>query len=388
MSKRIPRLILLWLVVSLASLVQAGNIINMPGTFTWQSYSLDGANGETYNAWEFTHYDAALAQDLHGIVVIPNGEGPFPSVLVSHGKGSDAKGFGEIKAADWFAPAGYLVIAVDYTHAGKVNCSQQPCGGSEENVARASLAFDVLSSQQLIDQMGDIVDQGALFAYGNSMGAFVTEEYAQTVHNLKAIGLTAGGVYREQDTLLPLTPHSVAGIEMIDAPVMQLHGLNDRTVPPAAANTLSGALDDFDKIHQMVWYTEGEHNIHELASAGEFIIAWFNSYRIDANTQTDATPYIQGVSYRTDAAGNLNARLSGRHFGHNAYGENSIHFNAEAATLQHWGDTTVQVAVPAGVSEGYVEAVVPVGPLDNTDIEHPVSGGLRSNRPAVNLPAL
>src|SRR4051812_6163353 len=47
---------------------------------------------------------------VKGIFLKPSGKGPFPAILISHGLGGNARGFGLPKAKD-FVKLGYVCIA-------------------------------------------------------------------------------------------------------------------------------------------------------------------------------------------------------------------------------------------------------------------------------------
>src|SRR5262245_27203172 len=77
---------------------------------------------------------------LRGILLKPEGKGPFPAVLISHGLGGTATTFGMGKARE-MTKWGLVCMACDFTHAGgprggKLNPGgpdRQTYGASEEN---------------------------------------------------------------------------------------------------------------------------------------------------------------------------------------------------------------------------------------------------------------
>lgn len=146
-----------------------------------------------YEAWDFTYSKPGWATEMFGVLVKPAGDGLRPGVVAAHGKGGNAAGFGVQKAENWFGPENYIVIAPELTHAGDVFCldSSNECGGSAENVRRVRRAAEILTSQQLIDQLGQIVDRDNLFLYGNSLGALTTIEAAGDLGSrIRAVALS------------------------------------------------------------------------------------------------------------------------------------------------------------------------------------------------------
>ncbi len=85
-------------------------------------FQYDGEQNWTYD-------DGTLK--MKGILVKPEGAGPFPAILISHGKNGSALGFGLSHAKNYFVPMGFVCIAPDYTHAAG---STGPPGASAENI--------------------------------------------------------------------------------------------------------------------------------------------------------------------------------------------------------------------------------------------------------------
>ena len=73
---------------------------------------------------------------VSGIIRIPSGSGPFPAVLISHGKGGTAASFSAQHAAN-LVNWGFVCIGPSYTHEGSnVNTSDNE-GYCPENSRRA-----------------------------------------------------------------------------------------------------------------------------------------------------------------------------------------------------------------------------------------------------------
>lgn len=355
--------------------------------------------GTAAESYKFKHLDDNGVVDLEGVVVKPlQVPGPFPGVVVSHGKGGDAYGAPVALAAQWFAPAGYIVVAVTYTHAGQVVCedSTRACGGSPENVRRAQDALNLLHSTDVVDKLGDVVDRETTFLYGNSMGAFVTVEAVRTLSaRVRAAATTAGGIIK-QGPLAYTTPSGEAGIADVYVPLIHMHGRLDTVVPPGAEQNLTDALDWYGKAHQVVWFPAAGHGIAQsdltTGQVGQFVVEWFNTYR-------DATaPLISSIAYRQDSAGVLVA-ARGIHFGANANGGSVLRFHGGATTLAaapyFWTDSIVQSYVPAAApAQGQLDIVAPVGPILDATVEQPAPGtaygeqfgGVRSNARRYNFP--
>src|SRR5262249_2077762 len=78
--------------------------------------------------------DDAVTMD--GVFARPDGAGVFPAILISHGRGGNAAGFGGAKVRE-FVKWGFVCIAPNYTRAGQAQGELKEFGASEENLRRA-----------------------------------------------------------------------------------------------------------------------------------------------------------------------------------------------------------------------------------------------------------
>lgn len=219
-------------------------------------------NGES---WTYTEGNWSIG----GIIIKPAGTGPFPAVLISHGKGGSALGFGRPKALE-MATWGYVGIAVDYTHAANSGWPSKHDGASEENIRRALKCLEILRSLPY-------VSDNQLAAYGNSMGAFVTIALAaQPAANLKATAITAGGI-----ASAPGWPAPDPGVAaQVKSPMLILHGDADTTVQPVQSLNLKNVLDAIPMRNERVLYAGVGHNLHQVQAANVYarVKNWFRTY--------------------------------------------------------------------------------------------------------------
>lgn len=167
---------------------------------------------------------------IGGFLALPPGPGPFPALLVSHGKGGAAAGFGR-QVAGHALRWGMAVMACDYTHAGSGPPGQD--GASPENLRRAQATLAALAALPE-------VDPARLAAYGHSMGGFVTIALAARAGSaLRAAAVTGSGLAAAEGFPAP-TAAVASGIRI---PVLMLHGEADRVVPPERSQLLERALE-------------------------------------------------------------------------------------------------------------------------------------------------
>ena len=279
-------------------LATAANAAELPG------FKLDGTK------WIYSDDQLSIS----GILIKPEGNGPFPAIVISHGRGGNADGFGMAKARD-FVKMGFVCIATSYTHAGPIGGANAnegargkaggpgrgqkgqaaegaardgatsgvatpksgtpPTGGtnfgaSEENLKRASKCIDILASLPYVDTK-------RIAAYGNSMGAFITGVLgAKETDRLRAAAFTAGG----------LSSRGGAGAEGqvngVRVPMLILHGSTDTTVPPESSARFKEVLDR-NKIPNERHVFDGiGHNLHQQKAdeVNALMRAWFVKYGV------------------------------------------------------------------------------------------------------------
>jgi len=168
---------------------------------------------------------------MSGILLKPEGRGPFPAVLISHGLGGSAGSFGLQKARE-MVRWGMVCLAPDYTHSG-AGGDRAAFGASDENLRRARTCLEILRGLPE-------VDASRLAAYGHSMGGFVTIGLAASQpEGLKAAAITGSGVAPQDGHPAP----SIKTAERIRTPFLMLHGADDTTVRPEQSAALKQALD-------------------------------------------------------------------------------------------------------------------------------------------------
>lgn len=185
-------------------------------------YEIDGAR------WTYRERDFVM----DGVLLKPEGRGPFPVVLISHGLGGSAERFGLTKARDMVG-WGFVCIAPSYTHAADAQGNRPGAPGSgpptkgvrrgqpavdygaiAENLRRARTCLDLVSGMPE-------VDAGRLFAYGHSMGGFVTIGLAAIEPDrLQAAAITGSGIGHHEGFPAP----AAAKADHVRAPFLILHG--------------------------------------------------------------------------------------------------------------------------------------------------------------------
>ncbi len=225
---------------------------------TPEGFTLEGERW-TYREGEFV---------MSGILLKPEGAGPFPAVLISHGKGGSASSFGLTKARE-MATWGLVCIAPDYTHSGGVRGAPSAnVGASAENLRRAETCLELVSKMPEVDPK-------RLAAYGHSMGGFVTIGLAGSAPDLlKAAAITGSGISIGEGYAAP-TGEMAAKVR---TPFLILHGSADTVVRPEQSASFQEILEQNKVVNQRT-ILEGEGHSIDQSKREEVFSAVRNWFR-------------------------------------------------------------------------------------------------------------
>jgi len=238
------------------------------------------------NGERWTYRDGNFV--MNGILLKPEGEGPFPAVLISHGLGGSAKSFGLTKGRE-MVKWGMVCVAPDYTHSADAqgNRSGAPIadppgkdargrqlpadyGASAENLRRASTCLEIVSCMPE-------VNANRLFAYGHSMGGFVTIGLAAIAPDrLQAAAITGSGIGRNEGFPAP----AAAKAQQVRTPFLILHGSADTTVRPQQSADFKAILDTNRIPNERTLFDGEGHPIDQTQREHVFaaIRAWFEKH--------------------------------------------------------------------------------------------------------------
>lgn len=199
-------------------------------------------NNFTYNAPDGT---------VTGIFLKPAGNGPFPALLVSHGKGGSATAF-SLAHAQNFVRWGFVCIAPNYTHA---NAGSTPDdeGYSPENSRRARRCLDILAATPGVEMT-------RIAAFSHSMGSYLTIGLAgELPAQFRAVAIAAGGTSGTTNSTFAAPATQEA--QPIRSPMILFHGTADTTVAPVQSENLRAILQANGVPHERLLYQGANHNI-------------------------------------------------------------------------------------------------------------------------------
>lgn len=240
------------------------------GSVRCSAFRITGTPSSSSGAtWTYQSTDDGVTYSLKGILLAPSGAGPFPAVVVSHGKGGSATSYSR-SVGLIMRPWGAVVIATNYSH-GSSSAGDLPLGAegaSPENLLRAHKAFDLL-------RCVPSVDLTRVAAHGHSMGAFVTTGLLGTYPaDFKVASHSAGGINTSSTSEGAAPSRALAAA--IRTPFQLHHGDADTVVPLAMDRALETVLTEQQVTHQLVVYPGVTHpGIATNATMLATVRAWY-----------------------------------------------------------------------------------------------------------------
>ena len=227
----------------------------------------------------YTSYIFSYPSDnlkIYGMMNIPDGDGPFPVILLNHGyfnQASFQSGDGTHTMADILATQGYITLASDYRGFGKSESA-----GSVSRGHNPEYAIDVLNLIASVKSLPK-ADQNRIGMWGHSMGGEVSLRTAEATDSIKAIVLWAPTSANSADNFnfysrrhsSPAPERSgfedtspVNFLKYISAPISLHQGLSDTEVKPEWSRNLDEALKKAGKQVEYFEYEGQDHNFRNL----------------------------------------------------------------------------------------------------------------------------
>jgi uncharacterized protein len=243
----------------------------------------------------YTSYLISYPSDdltIYGVMNIPQGNGPFPVIILNHGyysPSSFVSGNGTQTIADILAKRGYLTLASDYRGHGKSENDSGSRGGH-----RPEYAIDVLNLIASIQSI-DKADPNRIGMWGHSMGGEVSLRTIEATDKVKAVALWAptsgnaadnhafyGGrrneANEENPELYGVSP--INYLKYISSPISIHQGLEDTEVKPEWSQELRDALKKENKTVEYFEYEGQDHNFRNLGwdVVSERTITFYDKY--------------------------------------------------------------------------------------------------------------
>jgi dienelactone hydrolase len=199
--------------------------------------------------WTYAASYEGVTYKLKGILMAPAGTGPFPAVVISHGKGGTPNGY-SAKVAKEMVGFGLVAIGTQYSHAPTDDGLPKGAdGASLENVQRGH------RTRALLGCLG-YVDEQRVAAHGHSMGAFLTAELVGSYpKDFRVASHSAGGT---NDGGAAATRPATAA--KITTPYQMHHGTLDTVVLIQYDRTLASVLTAAGTQNELLEYDGFDHD--------------------------------------------------------------------------------------------------------------------------------
>jgi dienelactone hydrolase len=206
------------------------------------------------------------SRTLPTTVAVPDGPGPFPLILFSHGFGSSGQDYADLLRA--FASAGYVVAAPDFpvTSEGVPGGAERGVDAPDAQPADVRFVIDKL----LADPLAARIDPRRIGAAGHSMGAGITMGVAfNTCCRDERIG---AGVLMAVD---PPTLYQGDYFVPPATPVLVIHGDRDESLPYAGGRR---AYETADAPKFFLTVLGGDHGSAASEAVMPATIDFFDTY--------------------------------------------------------------------------------------------------------------
>ena len=220
---------------------------------------------------EWTHYTARDGRKIWTIVTIPEGDGPFPAVVLPHGGPISRDSWGFDPWAQLLANFGYVVIQPQF---------RISTGFGREHLEAGFAQWGLTMQDDLDDAAAYLVDRGLAEAdniaiFGWSYGGYASFIGAARDPNpykcaIAGAGVSdiplfrarvgEGGSFTERSfrkTLDGVDPLSV--VDSVDIPILVIHGDIDERVPIEESDKFVAGLKRHNKQHEYVVLKGANH---------------------------------------------------------------------------------------------------------------------------------
>jgi fermentation-respiration switch protein FrsA (DUF1100 family) len=209
-----------------------------------------------------------------GILLVPNGRGPFSAALLIHGYSS--------RKEEMSGPIGHALLARGIASL----AIDLPLHGTRGDPLQAQSAQNPIRSLQLWrESLADVrlglgylgarpeVHASRLALIGYSLGSFLAVQVAADHANVRALVVAAGGDLPEGTPftrIARLTADPLQAIQKLRGrPLLMVHGRRDRTVRPEQAERLFAAANEPKELR---WFDAGHYlPPHAIAEVAEWL---------------------------------------------------------------------------------------------------------------------
>jgi dipeptidyl aminopeptidase/acylaminoacyl peptidase len=250
---------------------------------------LDGGTGHTIREllaptpvpasrpWRSVTFPSTDGYEIQGWLLTPDGDGPFPAVIETHGGPESVSTESFAPRAQSWADRGFAVLEVNYR--GGITFGREFREAIWSRIGELEV-MDVVGGRNWLIEQG-IARAHEIFLTGWSYGGYLTLHSLGTAPGLWAGGMAGVAVadwvsqYEDENDVLraydralfggPPSEHMPAFVKAspltyagaVDAPVLVIQGRNDTRCPARQVELYEGAMKMLGKPIEVVWFDAG-----------------------------------------------------------------------------------------------------------------------------------
>jgi len=227
---------------------------------------------------EYIQYKARDGRKVGAFVTIPNGEGPFPLVVLPHGGPFILETIVYDEWSQMLANNGYMVVQPQYRGSKGYGNDFYLSAWQDGSEAGYAMQDDKDDAALYLVEKG-LADPDRMAMFGWSYGGYAAlvaasrdpqiyqctiagAAVADMIKQVATIGNEPwfrGAVEIEQMAYRHGAINPVDEVEKVNVPIMVIHGSVDQRVQPAQARLYVKQLEKHDKPYKMVWLDGADH---------------------------------------------------------------------------------------------------------------------------------
>lgn len=227
---------------------------------------------------EYIQYKARDGKTIGAFVTIPNGEGPFPLVVLPHGGPFVQETIVYDEWSQMLANNGYLVVQPQYRGSKGYGTDFYLSAWQDGSEAGYAMQDDKDDAALYLVEQG-LADPDRMAMFGWSYGGYAAlvaasrdpqiyqctiagaavADMVKQVNTIANEGWFRGATEIEQTSYRRGAVNPVDEVEKVNVPILMIHGTVDQRVQPAQARLYLKELEKHDKPYKMVWLDGADH---------------------------------------------------------------------------------------------------------------------------------
>jgi len=250
---------------------------------------LAGQDAPQSNRWRSVSFSSTNGAEIQGWLGVPDGEGPFPAFLDTHGGPTGVQTDGYFPRAQTFIDHGFAFLTINYH--GSTTFGREFQKSIDGHLGALEVQDMVAARGWLVDE--GVADADSIFLTGWSYGGYLTLQALGAAPGLWAGGVAGiaiadwTGMYEDSNEFLRAfqvalfggTPEEmpeahaksspITYAEDVSAPLLVIQGSNDTRCPAGQMREYEDEMLELGKEIEVVWFEAG-HGSYAVEQQIEF----------------------------------------------------------------------------------------------------------------------